>query len=48
MSKTSKLVAISLIAVVIAAGARYWLFSHKPTSEIVNYKSEERCSCSGT
>jgi hypothetical protein len=41
MSKASKLVAILLIAVVVAAGAGYWLFSPKPTSEIVNYASAE-------
>ena len=41
MSKTSKLVAILLIAVVVAAGAGYWLFSPKPASEIVNYTSTE-------
>jgi len=41
VSKVSKLVAIVLIAVVVAAGAGYWLFSPKPTSEIVNSTSEE-------
>jgi hypothetical protein len=41
MSKVSKFVAILLIAVVVAAGAGYWLFSPKPTSEIANYMSEE-------
>jgi hypothetical protein len=37
----SKLVAIVLVAIVVAAGAGYWLLSPKPTSEIVNYTSEE-------
>jgi hypothetical protein len=41
VSKVSKLVAILLIAVVVAAGAGYWLFSPKPSSEIVNYTSAE-------
>jgi hypothetical protein len=41
MSKASKLVAIALMAVVVASGAGYWLFSPKPTSEIVNYTSAE-------
>lgn len=41
MSKASKLVAILLIAVVVAGGAGYWLFSPKPTSEIVSYTSAE-------
>jgi hypothetical protein len=41
VSKVSKLVAILLIAVVVAAGAGYWLFSPKPTSEIVNSTNEE-------
>jgi len=41
VSKVSKLVAILLIAVVVAAGAGYWLFSPKPTNEIVNYTSAE-------
>jgi len=41
MSKVSNLVAILLIAVVVAAGAGYWLFSPKPTNEILNYTSEE-------
>lgn len=41
MSKVSKLVAILLIAVVVAAGTGYWLFSPKPTNEIVNHTSAE-------
>jgi hypothetical protein len=41
VSKISKLVAILLIAVVVAAGAGYWLFSPKPPSETVNYTSAE-------
>jgi hypothetical protein len=40
MSKTSKLVAIALIAVVIVAGAGYWLFSPNLTSGTVGYTSE--------
>lgn len=40
MSKAPKLVALALIAVVLAAGASYWLFSPKPPSEIVTYTSE--------
>ena len=40
MSKASKLVAVVLIAVVIVAGAGYWLLSPKPTSEIVSSTGE--------
>jgi hypothetical protein len=39
MSKTSKLVAIALIAVVIVAGAGYWLFSPNLTSGTLSYTS---------
>lgn len=40
-SRGSKLVAVALIVVTVAAGAGYWLFSPKPTNEIVNYTSAE-------
>ena len=39
MSKTSKLVAIALIAVVIVAGLGYWLFSPNLTSGTLSYTS---------
>ena len=40
-SRGSKLVAILLVVTVVGAGAGYWLFSSKPTSEVLNYTSEE-------
>jgi len=39
MSKASKLVAIALIAVVVVAGAGYWLFSPNLTSGTLIYTS---------
>ena len=39
MSKASKLVAIALIAVVVVAGAGYWLFSPNLTSGTLSYTS---------
>lgn len=41
MSKVSKLVAILLIAGVVASGLGCWMFSSKPTNEILNYTSGE-------